>query len=209
MTNEEYFLLSKKLPEEAFSIFPKEETGLDYDITTHNYQFAVNRMNEVLGENGWQVEELSSDVIKTEKKYTVVKKIAVKLVTFDIETKTFFENGIRWAYGGGESINLSDAHKSAVTNGLKKALAMFGVGKETYEQSIDDDFVSSLRIQNKGNKKDKVIFYREKIYSAKDKNELDKIKKAISIDKLTTDEKNKLSKTYNEKVKKFKNFVEK
>jgi hypothetical protein len=41
--------------------------------------------------------------------------------------------------GGHTSVSEGDARKGAGTNGLKKAAAMFGVGRQAYEGSLDDD----------------------------------------------------------------------
>lgn len=45
-------------------------------------------------------------------------------------------------YGGHESLELSAAYKGAYTNAFKKASAMLGVGRKTYEGQLDDDFIS-------------------------------------------------------------------
>ena len=41
--------------------------------------------------------------------------------------------------GGHTSTSEADARKGAFTNGLKKAAALFGCGRQAYEGTLDDD----------------------------------------------------------------------
>lgn len=203
MNNETYIKLSSALPKEAFNTFKKEDTGLDYDITSHNYQYAINRMNEILGVDGWEIDE-ESTVVDKNGMYEVTKKITVMIgkrvsnatgeSMFQIETK-------KWNYGGGVSKSLADAHKSAITNGLKKTLAMLGVGKETYEQSIDQDVAEQLKVENKAKDVDEVKKIKTKILNCKTKEKLEKMKSVIEKSGLEVKDKTLLVNSYNAKLK--------
>lgn len=191
-----YSKLSKPLPKQAFHTFSKEETGFEYDITSHNYQYVVNRLNEVLGLNNWSITE---DYNQVEPGYNVVKKISLHIRFGDIEA-------VRWAFGGGKSRDLADAHKAAVTNGLKKAAALFGIGKETYEISLDEEFVESLKPENKVTKASVTEFSElsKKILNTSSVDNLEKLRQRVSESKMKLEDKKKLTDVYNKKLAKLK-----
>ncbi|NNG66434.1 hypothetical protein HKI81_04165 [Caldanaerobacter subterraneus] len=133
-----YPKLSAKLPEEAIQVATKEQTKKGYDTTGYGYQYIVNRMNEVLGPSHWrQIVEIIKEVPKGDKLVEVTMRVTVQIGNWI--SGTFVPIAEQVAFGGHASMTLSDAYKGAHTNTLKKALAMFGVGKEAYEGSLDDD----------------------------------------------------------------------
>ncbi|MEQ6359536.1 Rad52/Rad22 family DNA repair protein [Thermoanaerobacter thermohydrosulfuricus] len=133
-----YPKLSAKLSEEAIQIATKEQTKKGYDTTGYGYQYIVNRMNEVLGPSHWrQIVEIVKEVPKGDKLIEVTMRVTVQIGNWI--NGTFIPIAEQVAFGGHASMTLSDAYKGAHTNTLKKALGMFGVGKEAYEGTLDDD----------------------------------------------------------------------
>jgi hypothetical protein len=85
-------------------------------------------------------------------------------------------------FGGHRSSDLTDAFKGASTNALKKASAFFGVGKEAFEGTIDEDNTNQPEI-----KKLAEVDYEAKLREAKNLAELQKV-----WNKLPTQEKGRL-----------------
>lgn len=131
----------EKLPPEAIEKAPKEITRKGYDTTGYQYQYLVNICNEILGLTGWGFD------------YEIVKDIEG---TWGEKQKRFFEVSInltmwmkvgdtkaeRKCAGGHKADLHGDALKGAITNALKKTMAMFGVGKKAYEGTIDEDYTA-------------------------------------------------------------------
>lgn len=125
----------EKLPENAVERADKKITRKGYDTTGYQYQFLVNVMNEVLGIDGWTFT------------YTIVKELSG---TWGQNPRPFHEittnvkvsigNTTRECAGGHKADSHADALKGAITNGFKKAVALFGVGKKAYEGTIDEDY---------------------------------------------------------------------
>ena len=139
-----YELLSKPISEEAIQRSVGAKTGKGYDTTGYGYQFLVNRFNDVLGIGGWEwhFEESKEDRIegnfKSGGKYYELTGNA---------TITIFANKIfgldrdisHSETGGHRSATVADARKGASTNAFKKTAGFFGVGKQAFEKSIDED----------------------------------------------------------------------
>lgn len=131
----------EKLPPEAIEKAPKEITRKGYDTTGYQYQYLVNICNETLGLTGWGFD------------YEIVKDIEG---IWGEKQKRFFEISInltmwmkvgdtkaeRKCAGGHKADLHGDALKGAITNALKKTMAMFGVGKKAYEGTIDEDYTA-------------------------------------------------------------------
>jgi hypothetical protein len=133
-----YPKLSAQLGKEAIQATSKEKTKKGYDTTGYGYQFIVNRLNEVLGPSHWrQIPEIIKETQKGDKLFEVTMSVIVQIGNWI--NGTFIPIAEQCAFGGHASITLSDAYKGAHTNTLKKALGMFGVGKEAYEGTLDDD----------------------------------------------------------------------
>jgi hypothetical protein len=149
MTNDEkkkiYSALSAPFSEEAIQRTDGRVTGRGFSTTGVGYQFIANRLNEVLGIGAWRTEQKLS-VRET----TTSKGRAAFDATCDV-TLQFGEwvegKFLPWAEafstGGHQSLSEADARKGAFTNGIKKAAAMMGCGKQAYEGSLDDDNVPS------------------------------------------------------------------
>ena len=125
------------LPKEAIERAKKEVTRKGYDTTGYQYQFLVNVINEVIGLGNWG---FTYDIIKEiEGKWNNGKsfwELTTKVtVWMNAETKAEFS-----CVGGHKSEMYADALKGAITNGFKKTVAFFGVGKKAYEGTVDDDY---------------------------------------------------------------------
>jgi len=140
-----YKLLSEKMPNEAIDRSDKKDTGKGYDTTGYGYQYVINRFNEVCGVGGWGyqyriLKEFEGQSRAGAKMYSVTVEVAIWVMVEegtgkDGKDKTSKKECI----GGHTSMNYADALKGAVTNGIKKTAAFFGVGKDAYEGSVDDD----------------------------------------------------------------------
>lgn len=123
------------LPKEAVEKADKSVTRKGYDTTGYQYQFLVNVMNEVLGIDGWGFT------------YTIVKEhqgawgsIPRPFHEVTVDVKVFIGEAMRQCVGGHKADSYADALKGAITNGFKKTVALFGVGKKAYEGTLDEDY---------------------------------------------------------------------
>lgn len=147
MTHDEkrkiYQLLAAPFPEEAIERTEGRITGRGYNTTGIKYQYVINRLNEVLGIGGYRAHRIVAvreiTTAKGRQAFEAVCDLTLQLGEWI--------NGefVAWAEaladGGHTSTNEADARKGAFTNGLKKAAAMLGCGKQAYEGTIDDDHV--------------------------------------------------------------------
>lgn len=132
-----YLELSKPLAKEAVQRSVGAKTGKGYDTTGYGYQFIVNRFNEVLGLGGWnwsfeEIERAEGSYKSGTKFISITGKATITVSLPDGEIS-------HSEYGGHQSSNLTDALKGASTNALKKTASFFGVGKDAFEGSIDED----------------------------------------------------------------------
>lgn len=132
-----YDELSKPLDKRAIQRSKGADTKKGYDTTGYGYQFIVNRFNEVLGVGGWnwafeEIERAEGTYKSGTRFISITGKttITVNLPSGQISHSE---------YGGHQSSNLTDALKGASTNALKKTASFFGVGKDAFEGSIDED----------------------------------------------------------------------
>lgn len=126
--------LSAPLPKEAIEKAAKEVTRKGYDTTGYQYQFVVDRFNEVLGLDGWNFT------------YKIIREAAGKYQSgqefYDITCEVSITLGslTRSCVGGHRSATYADALKGAITNAFKKTAAFFGVGADAYRGTIDEDY---------------------------------------------------------------------
>jgi hypothetical protein len=132
-----YELLSKDFPKDAIQRSEGGKTGKGYDTTGFGYQFAVNRFNEVLGIGGWNWE--FKELERGEGSYKSGTKFVYVTGQATITVKVNDGEISHTEYGGHQSNNITDALKGASTNAFKKTAAFFGVGKQAFEKSIDED----------------------------------------------------------------------
>lgn len=122
-----------KLPDAAIERTKGAITKKGYDTTGYGYQWLVNVLNEIVGVPGWSfsytlVKEVEGTTQAGQPTYTVTVDVTVEIL-----------DAKRTCAGGHKATLHADALKGAITNGLKKTLALFGVGKQAYEGTIDDD----------------------------------------------------------------------
>jgi len=138
--------LSKSLKEvygeQAVERTKAEVTRKGYDTTGYGYQFVVNRLNDVLHKHGLEwttqddIQKMSEYPTKSGKTYY---EYAGKLtIMFLDENRNVVAS--RHCYGGHQSSTHADAMKGAFTNAFKKTAALFGVGADAYEGTIDEDY---------------------------------------------------------------------
>jgi hypothetical protein len=138
----DYKKLSEKLPQEAVERTKGADTGKGYDTTGYRYQYIANRLNEVLGVEHWiAVPKILKDDIFTTAKGVQWSEVGMEITIAigEWENGVFITGAEKTCYGGHQSKIWGDAAKGAFTNALKKTAGLFGVGKEAYEVTIDDD----------------------------------------------------------------------
>jgi hypothetical protein len=138
-----YAALSAPFPAEAIERTEARITGRGYSTTGIKYQYVVNRLNEVLGIGSYRAHRtVTVKELQTAKGRPAFEAICD--LTLELGE---WVNGdfVCWAEsladGGHTSMSEADARKGSYTNAFKKAAAFFGVGKQAYEGSIDDDAV--------------------------------------------------------------------
>lgn len=139
--SEIYQKLSAKFPEEAIQRTKSAETHRGYDTTGIGYQYVVDRLNEVCGINNWG---FSYEIIKEiEGKYRDKSDGTPGMPFFDITVNISMwvgdKENVKPCAGGHISPMYGDALKGAITSGIKKTAALFGVGAEAYRGAIDED----------------------------------------------------------------------
>ena len=180
-----YENLSKALPKEAIQKSEGSKTGKGYDTTGYGYQYIVNRLNEVVGIDGWNYE------YKEINRSDGVSRSGTPRIGVCVEIRLTIAGTTKPMVGGHTSNNYTDALKGAITNSLKKAAAMFGVGKEAYEKTIDEDNLPPDVSKKVLSSKQGEYMTREnayqmalaKINSCEDKKELGQIKDKLVADK--------------------------
>jgi len=126
--------LGKSLEKEAVQRTKGAETKKGYDTTGYGYQYCINRFNKVLGEKWGFVYNILREGVGSYKSGQPFYDITVEVGIW-INDK----DNIRFCAGGHISGLHFDALKGAITNAFKKTSAFWGVGKEAYEGTIDDD----------------------------------------------------------------------
>jgi len=120
----------------------KEITRKGYDTTGYGYQFVANRFNEVLPKFGldWSTQDETKVVREYmskggQKWFEVTSAVNIMLLTPERNVVCS-----RTCHGGHQSSSQGDAKKGAFTNAFKKTAALFGVGADAYEGTIDEDY---------------------------------------------------------------------
>jgi len=149
MTNEEkrkiYAALAAPFPEHCIQRTEGRLTGRGYDTVGYGYQHVANRLNEVLGVGGWRAHRtvVVKEIVRANGRpaFEAICDITLELGEWiDGQFIVFAES---LADGGHVASSEADARKGAYTNSFKKAAAFFGVGRQAYEGSLDDDNVPS------------------------------------------------------------------
>ena len=170
--------LSEPLPKAAIQRTKGSVTRKRYDTDGYGYQFAVDRFNNVLGTEwgySWEVIEKSTGQYKSGQPYISI--------TVSISIWILDPTNTRTHAGGHTSAGFDDALKGAITSGFKKTAAMWGVGRDAYAGTIDDD--NKPMPDEHANKEadpetEKIIKkFREKIEGAKTRETLEEVGKEI------------------------------
>lgn len=125
--------LSEKLSSDAIQRTKGTETKKGYDTTGYGYQSAVDKLNEILGTEwdfDWHIIHESQGTYKSGAPY---HDITVEVSISILKQKS------RSCVGGHTAMNYADALKGAITNGFKKTAAFWGVGRDAFAGTIDDD----------------------------------------------------------------------
>lgn len=138
-----YVALAAPFPEDAIERTDGRLTGKGYSTTGIKYQFIVNRLNEVLGVGGFRVERkiTMKEVATTKGRPAFEAACEMRLQLGEWVDGQFVPFAEAVGDGGHTAMALADAIKGAYTNSFKKTAAFFGVGRQAYEGSIDDDNV--------------------------------------------------------------------
>ncbi len=147
MTNEEkrkiYAALAAPFPEHCIQRTEGRLTGRGYDTSGIGYQFIANRLNEVLGVGGWRAHRTVNvkEVTRSNGRpaFEAICDITLELGEWVGGDFMVFAESL--ADGGHLTSSEADARKGAYTNGFKKAAAFFGVGRQAFEGSLDDENV--------------------------------------------------------------------
>jgi hypothetical protein len=153
MTNEEkkniYQQLAAPFPEHCIQRTEGRLTGRGYDTSGIGYQHIANRLNEVLGVGGWRAHRTVNvkEITRANGRpaFEAICDITLELGSWG-ENGDFMVFAESLADGGHLASSEADARKGAYTNAFKKAAAFFGVGRQAYEGSLDDDNVPAEHV---------------------------------------------------------------
>ena len=136
-----YQQLAAPFPEYCIQRTEGHITGRGYDTTGIGYQHIANRLNDVLGLGSWRAHRtVNVKEIVTAKgrpAFEAICDITLELGEWVEGDFVVFAESL--ADGGHTAMSEADARKGAYTNAFKKAAAFFGVGRQAYEGSLDDD----------------------------------------------------------------------
>jgi hypothetical protein len=140
-----YAALSAPFGEEAVERTDGKITGRGYSTTGLKYQFVVNRLNESLGGVGGFRAHRTVTVKEVTRSngrpaFEAICDLTLELGSWSPEGK-FVVFAEALADGGHIASSEADARKGSYTNAFKKAAAFFGVGRQAYEGTLDDDNV--------------------------------------------------------------------
>jgi hypothetical protein len=136
-----YAALAKPFDEHCIQRTEGRLTGRGYDTVGYGYQHVANRLNEVLGVGGWRAHRTVTvkEITRSNGRpaFEAICDITLELGEWiDGQFIVFAES---LADGGHLASSEADARKGSYTNAFKKAAAFFGVGRQAYEGSLDDD----------------------------------------------------------------------
>ena len=136
-----YAALAAPFPEQCIQRTSGQQTGRGYDTAGIGYQHIANRLNEVLGVGGWRAHRTVNvkEITRANGRpaFEAICDITLELGEWvDGQFIVFAES---LADGGHVASSEADSRKGAYTNAFKKAAAFFGVGRQAYEGTLDDD----------------------------------------------------------------------
>ena len=160
-----YAEFKKDIPIEGLQASYAEETRKGYDTVGYGYAWITERLNDVVGPQCWRMvlsEKTSS--ANPSKNGNIMHEVSMDLLLQlgnwksreSFGEKGIFGQEVKFAnefkierdfevlaeapgFGWHKALSLTDARKGAMTNGLKKAAALFGIGNSAYKKSIDEE----------------------------------------------------------------------
>lgn len=138
-----YELMAVPLPEDGLEETKGAQTRKGYDTLNWGYQYYLNRLNETVGPAHYVI--LEGIVAENQVQMGNPPKPAWEIcMDVTVEIGNFIDGkwvpiARRSGYGGHTSFTKVDALKGAKTNGFKKATSGYGIGRQAYEGSLDDD----------------------------------------------------------------------
>jgi hypothetical protein len=138
-----YAALAAPFPEQCIQRTEGRVTGRGYDTSGIGYQWIANRLNEVLGLGGFRAHRTVTvkEITRANGRsaFESICDLTLELGTWEDGNFVVFAESL--ADGGHVAMSEADARKGAYTNAFKKAAAFFGVGRQAYEGTLDDDNV--------------------------------------------------------------------
>lgn len=136
-----YPYLAAPLEREGVQITKGQETRKGYDTTNWGYAWYTQRLNDIIGPAHWRV--LDGVVHEAEvaigqmKGWEIVVSVSLEIGSYiNGEWRTIAS---RSNYGTHVARSKGDALKGALTNAIKKTIAMLGPGWQAYAGVLDDD----------------------------------------------------------------------
>lgn len=126
--------LSEPISKEAIQRTNKADTKKGYDTTGYGYQYCIDRFNDVCGANWGYNWEILKEIQGNYKSGAPFWSITVSLGIWVSDKLT-----LRLCVGSHTATDYGDALKGAITNAFKKTASFWGVGREAYAGTIDDD----------------------------------------------------------------------
>jgi len=126
--------MSDAIYKKLIAPFPKEAMTKDssrgFDLTSIKAQYVRERLNEVMGVNGWSTDTQVVD--RTD------KGVAVKMtMTLHIDGKDVTRSAFGGASVKAKGQTYGDVFKSAETDALSKAASNFGVGNDVFKGLVN------------------------------------------------------------------------
>ena len=136
-----YAALAKPFDEHCIQRTEGRLTGRGYDTTGIGYQHIANRLNEVLGVGGWRAHRTVTvkEIVRANGRpaFEAICDITLELGEWVDGNFIVFTESL--ADGGHVASSEADARKGSYTNAFRKACSFFGIGKQAWEGSLDDD----------------------------------------------------------------------
>jgi hypothetical protein len=154
-----YEALKAEFPKEAYS----KDTSRGFELTSLKSQYAKERLNEVLGINGWQMNGQYSVLEDKSVLYTGTLVISFVdegnprsndkgIVIHAIEAIGHFQS----------KKNMGDVYKGAATDAMSKAASSIGLGNEMFKGNINLSTVGDTKSSGKSNNSGKNKWTAEK-----------------------------------------------
>jgi hypothetical protein len=145
--------LCEDLPKEAVQKTKGSVTKKGYDTTGYGYQWIVDRLNSVLNCTwgfDWDIIHHSEGQFSSG---GVFHEITVKVGIWITD-----KSNVRYCAGGHVARLHGDALKGAITNGIKKTAAFWGIGADAFRGEIDDDHTQIPEGQKKQDSSERLKF---------------------------------------------------